>query len=73
MCSLSADGSSERSVCACCGAAVPGGTEGCRRLFEEVLAREYSDLAWGGGSPADGRCLCAAARRAAQSALTPTT
>lgn len=26
---------------------MPGGVEGCRRLFEEVLALEYSDLAYG--------------------------
>ena len=39
---------SERSAaCTRCGAKVLGGTEGCRRLFHEVLALEYGDPAHG--------------------------
>ena len=37
-------------VCTRCGASVPGGTEGYRKLFEEILAREYTDPAFGKGS-----------------------
>jgi len=33
--------------CTRCGATVPGGTEGCWKLFQEVLALEYSDPAYG--------------------------
>ncbi len=33
--------------CARCGANVPGGTEGCRKLFHAVLALEYGDPAYG--------------------------
>lgn len=33
--------------CTSCGAVVPGGTEGCRKLFGEALAREYSDPVYG--------------------------
>lgn len=32
--------------CAGCGAAVDGGTVGCGALFDEVLARDYSDPAY---------------------------
>ncbi len=31
--------------CSRCGAVVPDGQAGCRRLFEEVLALEYGDPA----------------------------
>lgn len=41
------DDSGSVARCSRCGANVPGGVEGCRRLFEEVLALEYSDLAYG--------------------------
>ncbi len=33
--------------CSRCGAVAPDGQAGCRRLFEEVLALEYSDPAYG--------------------------
>ena len=33
--------------CAGCGAVLPGDSGGCRRLFEEMLAKEYSDPAYG--------------------------
>jgi hypothetical protein len=33
--------------CAGCGAQVPGGTEGCWKLFREILVLEYSDPAYG--------------------------
>jgi hypothetical protein len=36
-----------RAPCACCGAVLPGGDEGCRAAFGEVLAREFSDRAYG--------------------------
>ncbi len=32
-----------RDACPDCGARVRGGREGCQRLFEQVLVREYSD------------------------------
>lgn len=35
------------ATCARCGAVVPGGTAGCRKFFEELLALEYSDPAYG--------------------------
>ena len=31
-------------VCADCGLAVEGGTEGCQRLFESIGLREYEDM-----------------------------
>ena len=31
------------SACAGCGAELEGGTAGCRALYDEVLARDYSD------------------------------
>ena len=31
-------------VCAGCGLAVEGGTEGCQRLFESIGLREYEDM-----------------------------
>ena len=31
-------------VCASCGVAVAGGTEGCQRLFEAIGLREYEDM-----------------------------
>lgn len=34
-------------VCEDCGAAVEGGREGCLKLFEEVIAREFSDYRYG--------------------------
>jgi hypothetical protein len=43
----STDQSSTPSACACCGGVVPGGTAGCRKFFEELLALEYSDPAYG--------------------------
>ena len=33
--------------CTRCGAVVPGGTQGCQRLFQEILALEYSETAYG--------------------------
>ncbi len=33
--------------CEGCGGVFPGGSVGCRRLFEEMLAKEYSDPAYG--------------------------
>ncbi len=30
-------------ICPDCGALVPGGRNGCRKLFDEVLAKEFSD------------------------------
>jgi hypothetical protein len=41
------EGPQAHNVCSRCGAVVPGGKAGCRRLFEEVLALEYSDPAYG--------------------------
>jgi hypothetical protein len=35
------------AVCAFCGADVPGGSEGCRKLFEDLLLLEYSDPSYG--------------------------
>ncbi len=35
------------TACACCGALLPGGDDGCRAAFGEVLARGYSDRAYG--------------------------
>ena len=34
-------------VCVDCGAAVPEGKVGCQRMFEEVIAREFSDYRYG--------------------------
>ncbi|MBU0702309.1 MAG: hypothetical protein KKC18_00385 [Chloroflexi bacterium] len=34
-------------ICECCGAVVPGGTEGCQGLFHDILALEYTDPAFG--------------------------
>jgi len=34
----------EKSVCASCGAVVSEGKTGCRKLFEEVLVKDYSDF-----------------------------
>lgn len=34
-------------VCEDCGAAVPEGKAGCQRMFEEVIAREFSDYRYG--------------------------
>jgi len=34
-------------ACAFCGGLVPGGTAGCCKLFEELLALEYSDPTYG--------------------------
>ncbi len=33
----------KKSVCESCGAIVPEGKAGCRKLFEEVLVKDYSD------------------------------
>lgn len=41
------EGSQAHNVCSRCGAVVSGGKAGCQRLFEEVLALEYSDPAYG--------------------------
>lgn len=41
------DDSRPRSRCTRCGAKVPGGTKGCRELFQEILVREYGDPAYG--------------------------
>jgi hypothetical protein len=41
------DNSKPLAPCARCGANVPGGTEGCWKLFHKVLALEYSDPAYG--------------------------
>ena len=41
------DNSKPLAPCTRCGANVPGGTEGCWKLFHEVLALEYSDPAYG--------------------------
>jgi hypothetical protein len=35
------------AVCASCGLAVEGGTEGCQRLFESIGLREYEDTRFG--------------------------
>lgn len=32
-----------------CGLRVPGGTDGCRALFDELLAREWYERAGAGG------------------------
>src|ERR1044071_1530977 len=42
---LSQNGTTD--VCEDCGAAVAGGREGCLKLFEEVIAREFSDYRYG--------------------------
>ena len=34
-------------VCEDCGAAVAGGRDGCLKLFEEVIAREFTDYRYG--------------------------
>ncbi|HKS29846.1 MAG TPA: DUF5946 family protein [Pyrinomonadaceae bacterium] len=34
-------------VCEDCGASVTGGREGCLKLFEEILVREFSDYRYG--------------------------
>lgn len=34
-------------ICAGCGLAVAGGTEGCQRLFESIALREYEDMRFG--------------------------
>ena len=34
-------------VCEDCGAVVAGGRDGCLKLFEEVIAREFSDYRYG--------------------------
>src|SRR5215210_8669248 len=34
-------------VCEDCGAAAAGGRAGCLKLFEEVIAREFSDYRYG--------------------------
>ena len=42
-----ADRNTEYTTCASCGAIVPGGTEVCHKLCEEVLALGYSYPAYG--------------------------
>ena len=39
--------SAATAACACCGAVLPGGDDGCRAAFAEVLARGYSDRGFG--------------------------
>ena len=39
--------SDEQSNCSSCGAGVSGDLEGCRKLFDEVIAREFSDFRYG--------------------------
>ena len=34
-------------ICAACGASVEQGKGGCLKLFEEILAREFSDYRYG--------------------------
>lgn len=34
-------------ICGACGAVVPQGKPGCLKLFEEILAREFSDYRYG--------------------------
>src|SRR5262245_38237215 len=34
------------SRCAGCGLDVPGGTEGCQAIFEEMIARDFSDVTY---------------------------
>jgi hypothetical protein len=34
-------------VCASCGLAIEGGSEGCQRLFESIGLREYEDVRFG--------------------------
>ena len=43
----SIDHSEPLALCTRCGANVPGGTEGCWKLFHKVLTLEYSDPAYG--------------------------
>jgi hypothetical protein len=44
---MNLSGSSTPDVCEDCGAAVEGGRAGCLKLFEEVIAREFSDYRYG--------------------------
>ena len=39
--------SAREDHCDRCGAAVPGGRDGCQRLFHEVIAREFGDYRYG--------------------------
>jgi hypothetical protein len=36
-----------KALCSGCGLMVPGGEPGCQALFAELLARSFSDLAYG--------------------------
>src|SRR3712207_1075744 len=45
--SASANRNAGRDVCEDCGAVVPDGRAGCLKLFEEILAREFSDYRYG--------------------------
>ncbi len=35
------------NICPDCGAGIPSGMENCRQIFDEVLAREFSDFRYG--------------------------
>lgn len=45
--SASENRNASRDVCEDCGAVVPEGRDGCLNLFEEILAREFSDYRYG--------------------------
>ena len=45
--SVSEPKDTSNDVCESCGAAVAQGKSGCRGLFEEILAREFSDYRYG--------------------------
>jgi hypothetical protein len=47
MAGSAAEADMTQEQCSRCGAVVAGGTEGCRRLFHQLLAQEYSDPAYG--------------------------
>lgn len=40
------DGVTTSERCAGCGLAVPGGTAGCQAILDELLARDFSDVAY---------------------------
>ena len=42
-----ADTNLVETVCSDCGAVVVDGKSGCRKIFEEILAREFSDYRYG--------------------------
>lgn len=45
--SASESKTSSPDVCEACGAVVPGAKAGCLRMFEETIAKEFTDYRYG--------------------------